>query len=37
MDEQRVAKTIEIMQSAGVIPAGLTPQKVADFSFVPKS
>ncbi|MBF9128300.1 ABC transporter substrate-binding protein [Plantactinospora sp. S1510] len=37
MDERRVARTIEIMQSSGLIPAGLTPQKVVDFSLVPKS
>jgi NitT/TauT family transport system substrate-binding protein len=37
MDEQRVARTIALMQDAGLIPAGLTPDKVVDFDFVPKS
>jgi NitT/TauT family transport system substrate-binding protein len=38
MDETRVAKTIAILQGAGLIPAGgLTPEKVADFTFAPKA
>ncbi|GAA3754456.1 ABC transporter substrate-binding protein [Plantactinospora mayteni] len=37
MDEQRVMRTIAVMQGAGLIPAGLTPEKVVDFGFVPKS
>jgi NitT/TauT family transport system substrate-binding protein len=37
MDEARVARTIAILQAAGLISAGLTPAQVADFSFVPKA
>ncbi|MFY1690336.1 ABC transporter substrate-binding protein [Plantactinospora sp. WMMB782] len=37
MDEQRVMRTIAVMQGAGLIPGGLTPEKVVDFGFVPKS
>lgn len=36
MDEQRVARTIALMQGSGLIPPGLTPEKVVDFNFVPK-
>jgi ABC-type nitrate/sulfonate/bicarbonate transport system substrate-binding protein len=35
LDEQRVARGIAELQNAGLMPAGLTPDKVADFSFVP--
>jgi len=35
LDEQRVARGIAELQNAGLLPAGLTPDKVADFSFVP--
>ncbi|MFG1603410.1 ABC transporter substrate-binding protein [Actinoplanes sp. NPDC049265] len=37
MDEQRVTRSIAAVQAAGLMPAGLTPDKVADFSFIPKS
>lgn len=36
MDEQRVAKTIAILQAAGLMPAGLTPANVFDGSFTTK-
>lgn len=35
MDEQRVARSIAVLQANGLMPAGLTPDKVADFSFIP--
>ncbi len=34
LDQQRVAAGIAELQSAGLMPAGLTPDQVADFSFV---
>jgi NitT/TauT family transport system substrate-binding protein len=34
MDAQRVARGIAILQGAGLMPAGLTPDKVVDFSFI---
>ncbi|GIG89308.1 ABC transporter substrate-binding protein [Plantactinospora endophytica] len=37
MDEQRVARTIAILQGSGLMPAGLTPADVVDFSFMKKS
>ena len=37
LDQQRVARTIAILQGNGLMPAGLTPDKVADFSFVAAS
>ncbi|MDQ7909414.1 ABC transporter substrate-binding protein [Phytohabitans sp. ZYX-F-186] len=37
MDEGRVARTIAILQGAKLMPEGLTPAKVADFTFVPKT
>jgi NitT/TauT family transport system substrate-binding protein len=37
MSQERVAKTIASLQGAGLMPAGLTPDKVVDFSFVPSS
>ncbi|MBE1491877.1 ABC transporter substrate-binding protein [Plantactinospora soyae] len=37
MDEQRVARTIAILQGSGLMPAGLDPKGVVDFGFVPKS
>jgi NitT/TauT family transport system substrate-binding protein len=36
MDEDRVARTIAILQGSGLMPAGLTPADVVDFNFVPK-
>jgi NitT/TauT family transport system substrate-binding protein len=37
MSEQRVARTIAMLQGAGLMPAGLTPDKVVDFSFIKAS
>lgn len=37
MDQERVARSIAVLQGNGLIPAGLTPDKVVDFSFVPAS
>jgi len=37
MDEQRVAKSIAVLTGSGLIPAGLTPTDVVDFSFTPKA
>jgi NitT/TauT family transport system substrate-binding protein len=34
MDQQRVARSIAVLQANGLMPAGLTPDKVADFSFI---
>jgi len=35
MSEQRVARTIATLQGAGLMPTGMTPDKVVDFSFFP--
>ncbi|MFI5937515.1 ABC transporter substrate-binding protein [Actinoplanes sp. NPDC051494] len=37
MDEQRVARSIAVLSGAGLMPAGLTPDAVVDFSFTPKA
>jgi NitT/TauT family transport system substrate-binding protein len=37
MDQDRVARSIAVLQSNGLMPAGLTPDKVVDFSFIPAS
>jgi NitT/TauT family transport system substrate-binding protein len=37
MDEQRVAKSIAVLSGAGLMPSGLTPEDVVDFSFTPKA
>jgi NitT/TauT family transport system substrate-binding protein len=37
LDQERVARSIAILQGNGLIPAGLTPDKVVDFSFIPAS
>jgi NitT/TauT family transport system substrate-binding protein len=37
IDQERVARSIAILQANGLMPAGLTPDKVADFSFIPAS
>ncbi|GID30333.1 ABC transporter substrate-binding protein [Paractinoplanes brasiliensis] len=37
MDQDRVARSIAALQGNGVMPTGLTPDKVADFSFIPAS
>ncbi|AGL17765.1 ABC transporter substrate-binding protein [Actinoplanes sp. N902-109] len=37
MDEQRVAKSIAVLTGAGLMPAGLTPEDVVDFSYTPKA
>jgi NitT/TauT family transport system substrate-binding protein len=34
IDETRVEKGIAVLQGAGLMPAGLTPDKVTDFSFI---
>jgi NitT/TauT family transport system substrate-binding protein len=34
LDRQRVTASIAELQNAGLMPAGLTPEQVADFSFV---
>jgi NitT/TauT family transport system substrate-binding protein len=37
MDEQRVAQSIAILEGAGVIPEGMTPQDVVTFDLLPGS
>jgi NitT/TauT family transport system substrate-binding protein len=37
LDSQRVARSIAILQGSGQIGAGLTPEKVIDFSLVPQA
>jgi NitT/TauT family transport system substrate-binding protein len=37
LDHERVVRSIAILQGNGLMPAGLTPDKVADFSFVAPS
>ncbi|GGK77312.1 sulfonate ABC transporter substrate-binding protein [Mangrovihabitans endophyticus] len=37
IDQTRVTHSIAVLQSAGLIPPGLTPDKVADFDIVPSS
>ncbi|HEX5205544.1 ABC transporter substrate-binding protein [Paractinoplanes rhizophilus] len=37
LDQERVARSIAILQGNGLMPAGLTPDKVVDFSFIPAS
>jgi NitT/TauT family transport system substrate-binding protein len=37
IDQARLEKGITILQGAGLMPAGLTPDKVADFSFISAS
>lgn len=36
LDNQRVARSIAILQGAGAIPAGLTPERVVSFDLVPR-
>ena len=36
LDQQRVARSIALMQGANAIPAGLTPDRVVDFALTPK-
>ena len=36
-DQERVAKGIAILSGAGLMPTGLTPDKLVDFSFIPAS
>lgn len=36
LDEERAARAIAILQGAGLIPTGLTPDKVIDFDLTPK-
>jgi NitT/TauT family transport system substrate-binding protein len=37
LDSQRIARSIALLQGSGQIVPGLTPEKVVDFSLVPKS
>lgn len=37
LDSERVARSIAILQGAGAIPAGLTPEQVVDFNLAPKA
>lgn len=37
MDEARVARSVAVLQASDLIPSGLTPEKIVDFSFVPKA
>ncbi|WP_433608239.1 ABC transporter substrate-binding protein [Dactylosporangium sp. CA-139114] len=37
MEQERVARAIATLQAAGLIPAGLTPDAVVDFSLTPKA
>ncbi|MFC6019611.1 ABC transporter substrate-binding protein [Plantactinospora solaniradicis] len=37
LDEQRAARAIAILQGAGLVPGGLTPEKVIDFTIAPKA
>ena len=37
LDRERVIRSIALLQGNGLMPAGLTPDKVADFSFIPAS
>ena len=37
LDEQRTARAIAIIQGAGLIPAGLTPDEIIDFDIAPKA
>lgn len=37
LDSQRVARSIAILQAAGAIPAGLTPEQIINFDLVPKA
>ncbi|MEU4244335.1 ABC transporter substrate-binding protein [Actinoplanes sp. NPDC026619] len=37
LDQERVARSIAVLQGNGLMPAGLTPDKIVDFSFIPAS
>ena len=37
LDNQRVARSIAILQGAGAIPAGMTPEQIIDFNLTPKA
>lgn len=37
LDSQRVARSIAILQGAGSIPAGMTPEQIIDFNLAPKA
>jgi NitT/TauT family transport system substrate-binding protein len=37
LDSQRVARSIAILQGAGAIPAGITPEQIVKFDLVPKA
>ena len=36
LDQQRIARSIALMQGANAIPAGLTPDRLVDFGLTPK-
>ena len=36
LDQQRVARSIALMQGANAIPAGLTPERLVSFDLTPK-
>jgi NitT/TauT family transport system substrate-binding protein len=37
VDQSRITKSIALVQSLGLIPAGLTPEKLVDFTMSPKA
>ncbi|MEV0393470.1 ABC transporter substrate-binding protein [Polymorphospora rubra] len=37
LDSERIARSIAILQGAGAIPPGLTPEQIIDFDLAPKS
>jgi NitT/TauT family transport system substrate-binding protein len=37
IDSQRIARSIAILQGAGAIPEGMTPEKIIDFNVAPKA
>ncbi|HEY0700129.1 MAG TPA: ABC transporter substrate-binding protein [Micromonospora sp.] len=37
LDAQRVARSIAILQGAGAIPAGMTPEQIIDFNLAPRA
>jgi NitT/TauT family transport system substrate-binding protein len=37
MDQQRVARSIALMQGANAIPSGLKPEQLVDFDLTPKA
>jgi len=37
IDQERVARSIAVLAANGLMPSGLTPDKIVDFSFIPAS